>query len=153
MTRRVVITGIGIVSSIGNSQSEVLASLKAGKSGISFAPEYAEMGFRSHVHGKPDINLQENIDKRLWRFMGDASGYVHLCMEQAIKDSGLNNPIFPMNAQALSLAPAGPPRARRSPRPISPAKKVQSALARLLCPRPCAPPLRPLPPQTSRLKA
>jgi 3-oxoacyl-[acyl-carrier-protein] synthase-1 len=88
-TRRVVITGIGIISCIGNSAAEVLESLKAGKSGISFSPEYAQMGFRSHVHGKPNINLEEKIDKRLWRFMGDAAGYVHLSMEQAIADSGL----------------------------------------------------------------
>ena len=87
--KRVVITGIGIISCIGNNAEEVMASLKAGKSGISFAPEYAEMGFRSHVHGKPDIDLQASLDKRLWRFMGDAAGYVHLSMEQAIADSGL----------------------------------------------------------------
>ena len=87
--RRVVITGMGIISCIGNSVAEVLASLKQGRSGLSFSPEYAQMGFRSHVHGKPDINLEERIDKRLWRFMGDAAGYVHLSMEQAIADSGL----------------------------------------------------------------
>jgi 3-oxoacyl-[acyl-carrier-protein] synthase-1 len=87
--KRVVITGLGIISSIGNNAEEVLASLKAGKSGISFAPDYAELGFRSHVHGKPDIELKDHIDKRLWRFMGDAAGYVHLSMEQAIADAGL----------------------------------------------------------------
>lgn len=63
--------------------------MKAGKSGISFAQDYAEMGFRSHVHGKPDINLEEHIDKRLYRFMGDGAAYNHLAMEQAIADSGL----------------------------------------------------------------
>lgn len=89
MVRRVVVTGIGIVSCIGNSADEVLDSLKAGRSGITAAPEYAEMGFRSQVYGKPNINLEERIDKRLWRFMGDAAGYVHLSMEQAIADSGL----------------------------------------------------------------
>lgn len=89
MVKRVVITGIGIVSCIGLNQAEVLESLKAGKSGISFSPEYAEMGFRSQVYGKPAINLEEAIDKRLWRFMGDAAGYVHLSMEQAIADAGL----------------------------------------------------------------
>jgi 3-oxoacyl-[acyl-carrier-protein] synthase-1 len=87
--RRVVITGMGIVSCIGNSLQEVLASLKAGKSGISFAPEYAEMGFRSHVHGKPNVNLEESIDRKLLRFMGDGAAYNHLAMEQAIADSGL----------------------------------------------------------------
>ena len=87
--RRVVITGIGIVSCIGNNKDEVLTSLKEGKSGISFAQEYADLGFRSQIHGKPNINLQEEIDKRLWRFMGDAAGYLHLSMEQAIEDSEL----------------------------------------------------------------
>ena len=87
--RRVVVTGIGVISCIGNSKEEVLESLKAGKSGITFSPEYAEKGFRSQVYGKPNINLPELIDRRLWRFMGDAAGYTHLSMEQAIKDSGL----------------------------------------------------------------
>lgn len=87
--RRVVITGIGIVSCIGTNTDDVLASLKAGKSGITAAKDYAELGFRSQVHGKPDVDLKASIDKRLWRFMGDAAGYVHLSMEQAIADSGL----------------------------------------------------------------
>lgn len=87
--RRVVVTGMGIVSCIGNSVEEVLASLKAGKSGVVAAPDYTQMGFRSQVHGKPNINPEELIDKRLYRFMGDAAAYVHLSMEQAIKDAGL----------------------------------------------------------------
>ncbi len=87
--RRVVVTGMGIVSCIGNSITEVLDSLKEGRSGISFAPEYAEKGFRSQVFGMPKINLSEVIDRRLIRFMGDAAAYTHLAMEQAIKDSGL----------------------------------------------------------------
>ncbi len=87
--RRVVVTGMGIVSCIGNSIEEVTASLKAGKSGVVAAPEYTQMGFRSQVYGKPQINLEERIDKRLFRFMGDAAAYVHLAMEQAIKHAGL----------------------------------------------------------------
>ncbi len=87
--RRVVVTGIGVVSCIGNTKEEVLESLKAGKSGITFSPEYAEKGFRSQVYGKPNINLVEAIDRRLFRFMGEAAAYTHLSMEQAIKDSGL----------------------------------------------------------------
>ncbi len=87
--RRVVVTGMGIVSCIGNSVEAVLESLKAGKSGIVAAPEYAAMGFRSQVHGKPDIALEEHIDKRLFRFMGDGAAYNHLAMEQAVKSSGL----------------------------------------------------------------
>lgn len=87
--RRVVVTGMGIVSCIGNSVHEVLDSLKAGRSGITFSQDYSDKGFRSQVFGLPKINLSEVIDRRLFRFMGDAAAYVHLAMEQAIKDSGL----------------------------------------------------------------
>lgn len=106
--KRVVITGMGIVSCIGNSVEEVLASLKAGKSGISRAEEYATMGFRSHVHGKPNINLEESIDKRLWRFMGDAAGYTHLSMEQAIKDSGLEEKDVSNERTGIIVGSGGP---------------------------------------------
>jgi 3-oxoacyl-[acyl-carrier-protein] synthase-1 len=87
--RRVVITGIGIVSSIGNSAAEVEASLRAGKSGIVFAPDYAEHGFRCRVHGQPNIVLEDHIDKRDLRFMGDGAAYTFIAMDQAVKDSGL----------------------------------------------------------------
>jgi len=106
--RRVVVTGIGIISCIGNNQEEVLESLKAGKSGISAASEYAEMGFRSQIHGKPDINLQESIDKRLWRFMGDAAGYTHLSMEQAIADSGLGEDLVSNERTGIIVGSGGP---------------------------------------------
>jgi len=106
--RRVVVTGIGIVSCIGNNQQEVLESLKAGKSGISFSPEYAELGFRSQVHGKPDINLEEHIDKRLWRFMGDAAGYTHLSMEQAIADAGLSEDDVSNERTGIIVGSGGP---------------------------------------------
>lgn len=87
--RRVVITGIGIVSSIGNDKAEVTASLKAGRSGIVLAEEYREMGFRSHVHGSLKVNLPDLIDRKLLRFMGDGAAYNYLAMEEAIADSGL----------------------------------------------------------------
>ncbi len=87
--RRVVVTGMGIISCIGNSVDEVLESLKAGKSGISFSEDYAAKGFRSQVYGLPKINLNEVVDRRLFRFMGDAAAYVHLSMVQAIEDAGL----------------------------------------------------------------
>ena len=87
--RRVVITGIGIVSSIGNSAAEVEASLRAGRSGIVFAPDYAEHGFRCRVHGQPQIVLEDHIDKRDLRFMGDGAAYNFIAMAQAVKDSGL----------------------------------------------------------------
>ena len=106
--RRVVITGIGIISCIGNSKEEVLESLKAGKSGISFAPEYAELGFRSQVHGKPDIDLKESIDKRLFRFMGDAAAYTHLSMEQAIADAGLDESDVVNERTGIIVGSGGP---------------------------------------------
>lgn len=106
--KRVVITGIGIISCIGNSQDEVLASLKAGKSGITASPEYAELGFRSQVYGKPDINLAEAIDKRLFRFMGDAAAYTHLSMEQAIADSGLEKSDVSNERTGIIVGSGGP---------------------------------------------
>ena len=87
--RRVVITGLGIVSSIGNDAEEVTKSLKEGRSGISFAPEYAERGFRSQVHGRPNLVPAEHVDKRDMRFMGDGAAYAFLAMRQAIADAGL----------------------------------------------------------------
>ena len=87
--RRAVITGIGIISSIGDNKDEVLNSLKAGRSGISFAEEYAKMGFRSHVYGLPKVNLDDIIDRKLRRFMGDGAAYNYLAMVEAIRDSGL----------------------------------------------------------------
>lgn len=87
--RRVVITGIGIVSPIGITAEEVTESLKTGRSGITAAPEYVENGFRSCIHGKPDIDVTEHIDKRNLRFMGMGAAYNFIAMEQAVKDSGL----------------------------------------------------------------
>jgi 3-oxoacyl-[acyl-carrier-protein] synthase-1 len=87
--RRVVITGIGIVSPIGNTAAEVDASLRAGRSGITFAPEYAKHGFRSQVHGQIDIVLEDVIDKRQLRFMGPVAAYAYLAMQQAVEDSGI----------------------------------------------------------------
>lgn len=87
--RRVVITGLGIISSIGNNKEEVLESLKSGKSGIEFSQEMADFGFRSHVHGAIRINPAEHIDRKTFRFMADAAAYAYLAMEQAIEDSNL----------------------------------------------------------------
>ncbi len=87
--RRVVITGLGIISPIGNNAQEVTESLRAGRSGISFQPAYAEHGFRSQIAGVPQIDLAANIDKRQMRFMGPTAAYAYLAMQQAIEDSGL----------------------------------------------------------------
>jgi 3-oxoacyl-[acyl-carrier-protein] synthase-1 len=87
--RRVVVTGLGIVSSIGNNQDEVAASLRNGRSGIVFCEDYAKRGFRSHVHGAPTIDLDAAVDRKQRRFMGDGVAYNHVAMLQAIADSGL----------------------------------------------------------------
>ncbi|WP_444462978.1 beta-ketoacyl-ACP synthase I [Rhodobacter capsulatus] len=106
--RRVVITGLGIVSPIGNSAEEVSASLRAGRSGIVFAPEYAERGFRSQVHGAPQIVLEDHIDKRNLRFMGRGAAYNFLSMEQAIRDSGLEESDVSNPRTGLIMGSGGP---------------------------------------------
>lgn len=109
--RRVVVTGMGIVSCIGNTVGEVLESLKAGKSGITFSEDYAAKGFRSQVFGLPKINLSEVIDRRLLRFMGDAAAYVHLAMEQAIADAKLTKEII-SNIRTGAVVGSGGPSTR-----------------------------------------
>ncbi len=88
--RRVVVTGLGIVSCLGNDQQQVLDALQNGRSGIRFKEEYAERGFRSHVAGSVDIDLDTLIDRKLRRFMGDAAAYAYVSMAQAIEDAGLS---------------------------------------------------------------
>lgn len=106
--RRVVITGIGIVSPIGNTAAEVEANLRAGKSGIVFAPEYAERGFRSQIHGQPQIVLEDHIDKRDLRFMGDGAAYNFIAMDQAIKDSGLEPSDISNERTGIIVGSGGP---------------------------------------------
>ena len=106
--RRVVITGIGIVSSIGNSAAEVEASLRAGRSGIVFAPDYAEHGFRCRVHGQPQIVLEDHIDKRDLRFMGDGAAYNFIAMAQAVKDSGLEPSDVSNDRTGIIVGSGGP---------------------------------------------
>jgi len=88
--RRVVITGLGITSSIGTNRQQVLESLQQGRSGIVFAPDYKELGFRSHVHGAVDLDLDSLIDRKLRRFMGDSAAYNYVAMQEAIADAGLD---------------------------------------------------------------
>ncbi len=87
--RRVVVTGLGIVSAIGNNKDEVLASLRAGKSGITANQDMIDHGFRSQVAGMPDIDITAHVDKRTLRFMGPGAAYAHIAMTQAIEDAGL----------------------------------------------------------------
>ncbi len=89
--KRVVVTGLGVVSSIGNNAAEVTASLKAGKSGIEFVPQYRELGFRSQVAGTLKLNVEELVDRRLMRFMGNGAAYAYLAMKEAIADAGLSD--------------------------------------------------------------
>ncbi len=89
--KRVVITGMGIVSSLGNNKQQVQKSLYDGQSGIVFANEYKELGFRSHVHGSLKLNPADLIDKKIYRFMGDAAAYSYLAMREAIENAGLSD--------------------------------------------------------------
>ena len=106
--RRVVITGIGIISSIGLNAEEVATSLKAGKSGIIASPDMAEHGFRSQIHGMPQINPADHIDKRQMRFMGPGAAYNFLAMQQAIADSGLEDNDVSNERTGLVMGSGGP---------------------------------------------
>jgi 3-oxoacyl-(acyl-carrier-protein) synthase len=106
--RRVVITGIGIVSSIGNNANEVLASLREAKSGISFSPEYAELGFRSQVHASPDLDWESMVDRRAARFLAQGTAFGHIAMEQAIADSGLEESEVSNERTGLIVGSGGP---------------------------------------------
>jgi 3-oxoacyl-[acyl-carrier-protein] synthase-1 len=89
--RRVVISGLGIVSSIGTNQQEVLSALREGRSGFEFSEEYQQLGFRSHVHGSVDLPLAELIDRKVLRFMGQAAAYAYLAMREAVADAQLED--------------------------------------------------------------
>lgn len=106
--RRVVVTGMGIVSPIGNNVAEVTGSLRAGRSGITFCDTYAEMGFRSHVHGKPQIDMDGMIDRKLRRFMGDGSAYNYVAMREAISDAGLEDSEVKSERTGLVMGSGGP---------------------------------------------
>jgi len=106
--RRVVVTGMGIVSSIGNNTNEVLASLREARSGISAAPEYAELGFRSQVQAAPQIDWESMVDRRAARFLAQGTAYGHIAMEQAIADSGLEEGEVSNERTGLIVGAGGP---------------------------------------------
>jgi len=108
MTRRVVVTGLGIVSSIGRDRDEVAAALKQGQSGIEYNAEYAELGFRSHVYGSIKVNPDEAVDRRLRRFMGDGAAFNYIAMEQAIADAGLGKEHVSNPRSGLVMGSGGP---------------------------------------------
>lgn len=108
--KRAVITGYGIVSSIGNNKQEVLASLQQGKSGITTMPEFIEIGMRSHVAGTVKLDPKELIDRKVMRFMGDAAGYAYLAMQEAIEHAGLSEEMVSNDRAGLVVgAGAGSP--------------------------------------------
>ncbi|WP_300579148.1 beta-ketoacyl-ACP synthase I [Phenylobacterium sp.] len=106
--RRVAITGIGIVSSIGNDAEAVAAALREARSGVTAAPEYAELGFRSQVHGRPDIDWESLVDRRAARFLAPGTAYGHIAMEQAIADSGLGPDEISHEKTGLIVGSGGP---------------------------------------------
>jgi 3-oxoacyl-[acyl-carrier-protein] synthase-1 len=106
--KRVVVTGMGIVSSIGNNAQEVLASLREAKSGIVKADKYAELGFRCQVHGAPSLAWEEAIDRKIRRFMGAGAGWNYVAMEQAIQDAGLEESDISNERTGLIMGSGGP---------------------------------------------
>jgi len=106
--RRVVVTGLGIVSSIGVTADEVVASLREAKSGVSFAPEYAELGFRCQVEAAPKLDWEAMVDRRAARFLAQGTAYAHIAMEQAIADSGLAESEVSHERTGLIVGAGGP---------------------------------------------
>ncbi len=106
--KRVVVTGYGIVSCIGDNKKEVLQSLRDVKSGISHCKEYEELGMRSHVHGKPKINIEENVDRKILRFMGEGAAYNYIAMKEAIEHSGLDEGLISNINTGLVMGSGGP---------------------------------------------
>ncbi|MDA9713876.1 beta-ketoacyl-ACP synthase I, partial [Alphaproteobacteria bacterium] len=102
------VTGYGIVSCIGDNKKEVLQSLRDVKSGISHCKEYEELGMRSHVHGKPKINIEENVDRKILRFMGEGAAYNYIAMKEAIEHSGLDEELISNVNTGLVMGSGGP---------------------------------------------
>ena len=152
--RRVVVTGMGIVSSIGNNTQEVLASLREAKSGIARADEYATLGFRCQVHGAPTLDPAESVDRRAMRFLGRGAAWNHVAMEQAIRDAGVEENDISNERTGIIMGSGGP-----STRTIVEAaahrarRKGRSASARSRCRRRCRPPPRRRSPPGSRSRA
>ena len=106
--KRVVITGIGVVSCLGNNQEEVYQSLLNSKSGITFCEEYKEYNLKSNIHGKPNIKLEDHIDRKILRFMGDGSAYNYIAMKEAVKDSGLDESDVSNISSGMIMGSGGP---------------------------------------------
>ncbi len=106
--RRVVVTGIGIVSSIGNNSNEVMASLREARSGVTSAPEYGELGFRCQVQASPTLDWESMVDRRAARFLSQGTGWAHVAMEQALRDSGLEESDVSNERTGIIVGEGGP---------------------------------------------
>ena len=106
--KRVVVTGIGVVSCLGNNQEEVYQSLLNSKSGITFCEEYKEYNLKSNIHGKPNIKLEDYVDRKIIRFMGDGSAYNYIAMNEAVKDSGLEEKDVSNISTGMIMGSGGP---------------------------------------------
>ena len=106
--RRVVVTGIGVVSCLGNNQDEVYQSLLNSKSGISYSEEYKEHNLKSNIHGKPNINIKDHVDRKTIRFMGSGSAYNYIAMKEAIEDSGLEDKEVSSFKTGIVMGSGGP---------------------------------------------
>ena len=110
--RRVVVTGLGIVSSIGNDAAEVTASLREAKSGITFSPDFAEHGFRCQVWGSPNIDTSDKVDRRAMRFLSQGGAWNHVAMKQAIADAGLEESDYSEKPRVGIIMGSGGPSTR-----------------------------------------
>ena len=108
MMKRVVITGLGVVSCLGNNQEEVYRSLLNSKSGITFSEEYKEYNLKSHVHGLPKITLEDHVDRKVIRFMGAGSAYNYVAMSEAVRDSGLEEKDVSNVSTGMVMGSGGP---------------------------------------------
>jgi len=106
--RRVAVTGLGVVASMGNDKQEILKALREGTSGIEFCDEYKELGFRSHIHGSVKLNTEEVVDRRVKRFMGDGAAYNYVAMQEAVADAGLEDGEVSNPRTGLIMGSGGP---------------------------------------------
>ena len=106
--KRTVVTGIGVVSCLGNNQEEIYQSLLNSKSGITFSEEYKEYNLKSNVHGIPNINLEDYVDRKIIRFMGPGSAYNYIAMKEAVKDSGLEEKEVSNISTGMIMGSGGP---------------------------------------------
>ena len=130
--KRVVITGIGVVSCLGNNQDEVYKSLINSKSGITFSEEYKEYNLKSNIHGKPNIKLEDHVDRKFIRFMGPGSAYNYISMAEAVKDSGLEEKEISNISTGMIMGSGGPSIENVILLQIKQGKKVRKEWALLL---------------------